>query len=308
MERRGAGQRRPAISRYPETFMRVKRPRRALRRTALALALALALPTLAGAEEGADFDPFHWGYAPLFGSGVYRQTDGTEARILRLAPAVRLREARVRRGANVGVRLRLPFTAGVQNLDDHDLPAHRPSDEVEHAAFVPGLELEFPGERYAFRVHGYAGWGTELEGEENSAQLYGLGLRGRVDWPEAVGRPSWIGGLMWAGFDPERGERRSLLRFTQALELDVAVPRWEFKDATMHLRPHVLVDWYYRPPRALAFGDDDFAHVETEWQLGVAARREGGFKVLFVEFNAVGVAYRFSEHSAGVRFFLNSIF
>jgi len=76
----------------------------------------------------------------------------------------------------------------------------------------------------------------------------------------------------------------------------------------MHLMPHVLADWYYRPPPELAFGDEEFDHVETEWQLGVAARREGGFRILFFGFDAVGIAFRFSEHSSGLRFYLNSIF
>jgi len=260
------------------------------------------------AQETDDYDPFHWGYAPMFGSGAYRQTDATEARIFRLSPSVRIREARVRRGPNVGVRLLLPFSIGIQNLDDEQLPPGRPDDEVEHAAFLPGIELEFPAERFALRVRGQAGWGTELEGEEMSARLYALGLRSRFGWPDAPGRPALINGLLLAGFVPDAGPRRSLMRLTQGLEFEVSVPRWEFKGRPMRLMPHVLADWYYRPPRELGFGDEDFEHVETEWQLGLAAKREGGFSLLFFGFDAVGIAYRFSEHSDGIRFYLNSIF
>jgi len=35
---------------------------------------------------------------------------------------------------------------------------------------------------------------------------------------------------------------------------------------------------------------------------------EDGFKILFFEFDAVGVAYRFAEHGHGLRFYLNSVF
>ena len=77
----------------------------------------------------------------------------------------------------------------------------------------------------------------------------------------------------------------------------------------MSWRPHVLKDWYRRPPPALAFGDDDAElHVGGEWQLGVAAARDDGFKVLGFKFDAVGIAYRFSDRSNGIRFYLNSVF
>jgi hypothetical protein len=76
----------------------------------------------------------------------------------------------------------------------------------------------------------------------------------------------------------------------------------------MRWRPHVLKEWYYRPPPALAFGDDEFERLADEWQVGLAAAREDGFKILFLKFDAVGVAYRFSDHSGGIRFYLNSVF
>ena len=76
----------------------------------------------------------------------------------------------------------------------------------------------------------------------------------------------------------------------------------------MRWRPHVLKDWYYRPPPALSYGDDDAEQVDDEWQLGLAAAREDGFKILFFRFEAVGIAYRFSDYSNGLRFYLNSVF
>lgn len=286
-------------------------PRQAKARARLLSFVPLVLAAqddCAVARTVADVDPFHWGYALMFGTGVYRLSDGTEARIVRISPSVELREPVERPRRDFGVRLRLPFTLGVQNLDDESRAPDRPNDELEHAAFLPGVELEFPGERWTLRATAWAGWGTELEGEEKSAALAAVGVRSRVRWPGAAGRPAWIGGVLWGGFETGDGERGSLLRFTQALEFDVPVPRWEFRGSTMNLMPHVLADWYYSPPAALAFGDPHFEQVESEWQMGLAARRDGGFRILWLEFEAVGIAYRFSEHSAGLRFFLNSVF
>jgi hypothetical protein len=71
----------------------------------------------------------------------------------------------------------------------------------------------------------------------------------------------------------------------------------------------VLKDWYHRPPPWLGFGDGDAELLEGgEWQLGVAAARNDGFKILGFGFDAVGIAYRFADHSSGIRFYLNSVF
>lgn len=287
--------------------MRYSRVRNASRTIAAALLFAGPIELVSAQEVGDDV-PFHWAYALMFGTGSYQLTDGTEARVLRVTPSIRLRDAAVRRGPNFGVRLLLPIGVGVQNLDEVDLPPDRPSDEVEFAAALPGVEFEFPGNRFAVRVRGQAGWGTELEGMEASARLYAIGVRSRFIWPDAPGRPALISGLLWAGFDPDIGPSESLIRLSQGIEFDVPVPGWQFKERTMHLMPHVLADWYYRPPAKLSLGDEDFDHMATEWQIGLAARREGRFKLLRFKFDGVGIAYRFSEHSSGVRFFLNSIF
>lgn len=287
--------------------MRADRVRRG--GSAIAAALAFVMPLVpASAQEPGDDEPFFWGYALVFGTGAYRLSDGTEARSLRISPSIPLRDAAVRRGPNFGVRLVLPFAVGVQNLDDVDLPPERPSDEIEFAAAMPGVEFEFPGERVALRVRAQAGWGTELEGIEASARFYGISIRSRFAWPDAPGQPALINGLLWGGVVPEAGERQSLLRLSQGIEFDVAVPRWKFRGRTMHLKPHVLADWYYTPPSEIALGDEKFEHTATEWQVGLVARREGRFKLLWFRFEGVGVGYRFSQQSEGIRFFLNSIF
>ena len=275
-----------------------------------AFAASLALATAGAAvAQPRDVDPFHLGYAVAFGSGAYRLSDGTETRVVRGSFSKRLRETPSAAEGGPGLRLLFPVTVGVQNLDDADLPPDRPTDRAEYVAFLPGIELEFPaGERLTLRARGQLGWGKELQGSEQAVRLGAAGVRSRLVWPRAAGRPAWISGLLWAAFDPDEGERQAMLRFTQALEFEVDVPRWQFRDRPMRLLPHVLGDWYYRPPPALAYGDGDFEQLEREAQIGVAAGREGGFKILWFRFDAIGIAYRFSEHSDGIRFYLNSIF
>jgi hypothetical protein len=274
-----------------------------LARCCAACAAFTALPGIAQVE---DVDPFHWAYSAALGAGVYRLGDGTEAQSYRGNFSVRLRESEEGRA---GVRLLLPVAFGLQNLDDDALPVDRPTDEIEYAAFLPGVELEhLVGERWTLRTRAQLGRAEELEGTQQSARLAAFGLRSRVEFGEAPGNPALINGILWTGFDPSAGERRALLRFTAGVELDVRAARWRVRDSPMRWRPHLLKDWYYRPTAELAPGDESFGRLDDEWQLGLAAAREDGFKILFFEFDAVGIAYRFSDHSGGLRFYLNSVF
>jgi hypothetical protein len=275
-------------------------------RTAVLL-IALGSRPLAAQTE--DVDPFHWAYAIAFGTGVYRLSDGTEARVLRGNFSANLRDAPELPGSGPGVRLLLPVAVGVQELGDDLLPPGRPADELEVAAFLPGVELEHRlGERWTVRSRAQFGRAQELEGAEQSARVATLGVRTRTDFDSAPGNPALITGLLWAGFDPTEGERRSALRLTAGVELDIPAARWRVRDGAMRWRPHVLKDWYYRPPAALAAGDTDYERLDDEWQIGVAAAREDDFKILLWKVEAVGLAYRFSEHSKGWRIYFNSVF
>src|SRR5690554_5078112 len=117
-----------------------------LARCCAAAALFAAAPT-AGAQSD-DTDPLHWAYAVAAGSGVYRLGDGGEAQTYRANFSVKLREP----GDAFGVRLLLPLAIGVENLDDDIRPLDRGADSLEHAAFLPGIELEHElGERWTVR-------------------------------------------------------------------------------------------------------------------------------------------------------------
>jgi hypothetical protein len=276
---------------------------RSLARCCVACFAFAAAPCIA---QTSDPEPFHWPYAASLGSGVYRLGDGTEAQTYRAKFSVTLRDAREDRA---GVRLTLPVAFGVQNLDDDALPLDRGNDGIEHVGFLPGIELEhLVGERWTLRTLAQLGYAKELEGTQQSARLAAMGLRSRVEFDDAWGNPSLINGVLWTGFDSSAGERQSLLRVTAGVELDIRAAHWRVRGSPMSWRPHVLKDWYFRPPPALAAGDDDAELLDGEWQLGVAAARNDGFKILIFKFDAVGIAYRFSDRGGGIRFYLNSVF
>lgn len=274
----------------------------------LVAVLCAAVPATTLAQD--DADPFHAAYSAAFGRGRYVLGDGTSADIYRGNFSIKLRDSRADAdgGDGVGVRLLLPVAVGRQALDDDDRPQDREDRRVEHASFLPGVELEFaPGERWTLRTRAQVGAAKDYETDGQSAALAAVGVRSRVTFTETAGRPSLINGLLWASFDPDDGERRSLVRVTTGVEFEVPAARWRVRDGTMSFRPHVLWDGYYRPSAQTPV-EGRYAQVDSEWQLGVAAQRDEGFKLLFFRFDAVGVAYRFSEHSAGLRLYLNSVF
>ena len=251
-------------------------------------------------------DPFYWPYAAALGSGVYLLGDGRETQTYRANFSWSLRDAQDERA---GVRLLLPLAFGVENTDDDAGPLDRGADGIEHASFLPGVELEhLVGERWTLRSRAQLGYAEELGGTEQSARLAAVGVRSRVRFENAPGQPSLINGILWTAIDPSDGVESSVLRFTAGLELDIRAARWRVRDSPMVWRPHVLKDWFRRPPSALEFGDDDVELPDDEWQIGVAAARQSGFKIWFLEFDAVGVAYRFSDHGSGLRVYINSAF
>ncbi|HEX5046819.1 MAG TPA: hypothetical protein VFX89_06820 [Gammaproteobacteria bacterium] len=285
--------------------------------------LAVALFALASPPLAAQTAPFHWGYSAAFGRGTYQLDDGTEAQIYRAVIKPRIRRSPEDAGddrGGPGVRLVLPVAGALLDSPADLLPLDESDHLVDAYAFMPGVELEFaPTERLTLRTTVQGGWGKELEGDEQTARLASFGVRTRLRFADAPARPALITGLTWAGVDPSEAERRSLLRLSAGVELDVGVPKWQVRGHSMRLLPHVLEDWYVRPASALALGNgvdgvdgsaagDAPRDVGSETQIGVAAGRDEPFKILFLKFSAVGIAYRFSDRSEGLRLYLNSVF
>src|SRR5690606_28808281 len=118
-----------------------------------------------------------WPYAVAFGSGVYRLSDDLESQTYRGNFSVKLRES----GDKAGLRLLLPAAIGVESLDDDFRPLDRGADNLQHAAFMPGVELEHrAGERWTLRTRVQLGYGEEHAAVERSARLAAVGLRARV--------------------------------------------------------------------------------------------------------------------------------
>lgn len=277
----------------------------------LASLALLCLMPLDGVRAQQELPPttFHWAYAATFGTGVYRLGDDSEVLVLQAPISWTLREPGEKEEKPFGIRLLLPVTVGVEKFDLSDFLAGMFPDRFEQVSFLPGVELEFPrSERWRLKVRSQAGWGTQLGSGDDSAWIYTLGVRSRYEWPAAAGHPAWISGVLWSGYKRNAGKRESLARLTNGVEFDLPLSRWRFRGERMHLMPHVLGDWYFNTADFFSLSEDVFKQLDWEWEIGLSAGRDRPFSVFKKEFERIGFALRYSDDSAGIRFFLNSVF
>jgi hypothetical protein len=252
---------------------------------------------------------FHWAYAANYGTGVYSVDDGSEVLIVRVPVRVQLRAADPDSRCNCTIRLLAPVTLGVENFDRSQAANSAPPRQARQFGVLPGVELEFPRtERWTLRARAQVGWGIQKHETREEALIYAVGIRSRYSWPDAPGRPAMINGLLWSGYDPDRGARRSMTRMTSGMEFDIHVPRWEFREHTMRLMPHVLGDWYLDTVDARELADGRTGVLDNEWEVGVAAGRTEPFRILGFPLDRVGIAIRESTNGSGVRVFFGSIF
>jgi hypothetical protein len=274
----------------------------------VAVACAATLGTPSAATQETD-RLIHWAYATTLGSGVYELGEGVEMLVVRAPFSWRWRASDPSKRCGCGLMLLLPVTVGVQNFELDELLAGGIPDRVEQVSFLPGVEIELPrNERWTLRLRAQLGWGTELAGDRESALIYAMGVRSRLLWPERKLRPAWISGLQWAGYHAQPGERQSLVRLTNGIELEVAVPRLKFRYDPMRLMPYVLNDRYVESIHFFSVADEGVHDLDAEWEVGVAAGRARPFSFFGVKFDRVGLGYRFSEESRGIRFVFGSIF
>ncbi|HEU4620215.1 MAG TPA: hypothetical protein VFV10_19420 [Gammaproteobacteria bacterium] len=290
--------------------------------TVVAVAVSLGLGAPAGAGEpeanaaaatdgvGAE-RPFDWAYAAAFGTGTYQLGEDSTVSVVRLPLHATLHKPNSGRGCACGIRLLFPVTIGVENFDLEDLESL--PERTNEFGFFPGVEVELPRtEHWTLKIQAQIGEGVRVDGERERTRLYGAGIRSRYVWPKAPGRPSIVNGLYWSAFRPvddaENAGTQDLARFSSGLEFNVSVPRWRFHDAGMHLMPHVLAAWYFRPVEIEPILSGEAVDLEREWEVGLAAGPDRGFSILRAKFDRVGIAFRHSANSRGIRLYVGSIF
>ena len=265
-----------------------------IRLPALLIGLAsLLLATVGSAQERSSIqDPsvlVHYSYATLMGTGFYRLDDRSVA-ILRVPMNFTLLEQTPDR---MGIRLVVPTAVGLHNFDLDDV-ADVSFDDLATISIVPGVELDFsPGERWAVTPGFYLGYGHDLTNSESSI-IYGARVTGVYDFKRENPGLTFGSEALVSGYTPENGPSNFLTRFS--VGLDIRYPMgWTINGKNTFFAAHVIDYVYLNELEFRTIGDDSIT-LRNELEIGLALGRDPAFKVLGIEFDRIGLAYKFGPH------------
>lgn len=254
------------------------------------------------AQEGADvsvkadFEPVHWAYSSLFGTGWYDKKDSRSVFVLRVPPRQVLRTSSISDigERKWGVEIKYPVTLGLHDVEDFgDLIEN---DNFGTISFAPGVEVEIPiNKQWYLRPFAHVGWGKELD-EGGSAWIYYAGIKSQYEFP-SESKYKWylLNSLYYAGYSPDKGRSDHLsvaeigTEFLQPLDKANIGGRpidlhWKLMYAFMGN------DIHFNLP------DGSFEPIKDQWEVSVQASfRDGPLKVWFINVHRLGIGYRFSS-------------
>jgi len=273
---------------------------------AVLLTLILGVPERAPGQTlgfGGGGNLYHWAYSPAFGTGAYRVGD-EETYVGTFKPKIKLRSTENHR---FGFNVRLPVSIGLQTINPEEFEFQNLRDNLTTISFVPGVEFYLPVTgRWMLKAFGNAGWGTEVSGDQ-SAWIYFGGVDSRFTFGWGQAELSLLNGLQWYGYTPNQGDSDAFGRFLAGLEADYPLGQTRFRGQQLLIRPHVLYYWYFNELDFRVFLDQPVSiNQEVELALSVGTKELNKFWLLWLD--RIGIGYRFSEDSQGIRLFLRSVF
>ena len=263
--------------------------------------LQLFLLLLAFTTQAQQIDPgdagtlVHYAYAPLLGTGLYRI--GDQSAFLFRVPAGYQWSAPTAK--KPGIYLNLPVAIGLYNFEFDDIIDTRTKD-IATVSFVPGIEIQHRArENWLLKPFANLGWGTDFA-NDNSAWIYAFGIRSLTDFHLKKVTLSLGDEYLWSGYDPDQGSSDYINRF--GLGMNAIFPLgWQIGDGKASLLLHAIA---YHYTNELQFpstrGIDQTFDVREEYELGIALGREPGINILGIEFDRVGVGYRFGDNLSAI--------
>jgi hypothetical protein len=237
----------------------------------------------------------HYAYAPLLGTGLYRIGDQS-AFVFSIPIGYQRREPAAEKP---GIYLHLPVSIGLYDFDFEGIIETR-TEDIATVSFVPGVEMQYlVRENWLLKPFANLGWGTDLANDD-SAWIYAFGLRSLTDFHLEQVTLSLGAEYLWSGYDPKEGSSDHINRF--GLGLNARFPlHWRIGDGDASLMAHAIVYYY---ANELQFpstrGQGDTFDVRREYELGMALGRDPGIAILGIEFDRVGIGYRFGDKLSAI--------
>jgi len=132
----------------------------------------------------------------------------------------------------------------------------------------------------------------------DSSLLWGANVRSRYAFDTTKPALTLGSEALYAGYSPDTGPADSIVRLS--VGLDARIPTsWSTGDNSMFIGTHAI-GFYY--PVSLRFPkiDRERYRTTTEIEFGLALGRDPPFEVLGLEFDRIGLAYRFSDVTSSI--------
>lgn len=231
----------------------------------------------------------HYSYATLMGTGYYRLDDRSVA-ILRMVPNFELLEQKPDR---FGLRLVVPTAVGLHNFDLDDV-ADIDFDDLATISVVPGVEMDFsPGERWSLTPGVYLGYGRDLSNDAGSI-IYGAKITGAYEFNRENPGLTFGTEAVVSGYTPDDGPSNFLTRFS--VGLDIRYPMgWTINGKETFFAAHVIDYVYLDELEFRTIGDEPIS-LRNELEIALALGREPAFEIFGIEFDRIGLGYRFGPH------------
>ncbi|CAB5128808.1 hypothetical protein D3OALGA1CA_3094 [Olavius algarvensis associated proteobacterium Delta 3] len=270
------------------------------------MVLPILIAGMSKRTSGQDFGPgnlYHWAYSPAFGTGAYQIGD-EETFVVTVKPRFRLRNIKKH---GYAFNLRVPISIGLQTINPEEFNFQGLEETFTTISVVPGVEFFLPlTQRWMIRPFANAGWGTTVTGDE-SAWIYFGGVDSRYTFGWGKADLSLLNGLQWYGYTPNPGGSNAFGRFLAGLEADHPLGKATFRGQQLLIRPHILYYWYFNEIDFQVFLEQPVSiNQEVEVALAIGTKDLQKFWLLWAD--RIGIGYRFSEDSQGIRVFLRSVF
>jgi hypothetical protein len=266
----------------------------------LILLICLLSPVSLAAQSMQPPEPekqVHWALAAFFGTGWYQVDENRSAFIFRIPPRQTVRKAGWAEDGSrkVGVEIQYPLALGLHRLEE--IPDFIEFDNYGTITFTPGVQVEVPiNQRWSLRPYAHFGVGYEKESEEWAAIWYG-GIKSRYLLGESERlRWSLLNGLYYAGYKPEFEDRGRYASVMAGLEFNQPLGRFQLQGEPIRLNWHFTYNYLFDHLN-FHVDEDRVESIEDQWEIGLAlARQSGRVKIWFMEFEHIGLSYKWSSN------------
>lgn len=252
----------------------------------------------------------HWAYAAAFGTGVYQLGGEARTYVFRFRPKIKTTFSFQNHlgGRKFYFDIRLPITLGLHDFDLGEI-GDLLSLNFQQISFTPGAMLQVPlRKNWDIQIFANIGAGAELKSSRNTALIYWGGINSRYQFNVFRTDFALLNSIGSYGHNPSNGEAGAISNLTTGLEWNPRLFKMEWGEEPLYLNTIVLYYYYFEGLDILWNSDRDPKTLSWEWEIGLSLSKKTPFRLWFLSFQRLGLGYRFSPESSGIRFFTSAVF